>query len=80
MTKKLQDVLFGFTAASADEKLQKIRDIRKNRDIERPAVAQRQAKKTRAKKAKKKDTAKNALKGLTKEDLLALLAQVQKDE
>lgn len=77
MTKQLTDILFGFTAASEDEKLDKIRDLRKNRNIERPAVAKKKHKKAKKKAASQKSKIESLMQDMSDEEKLAFLQNLK---
>jgi len=68
MTKQLHDLFKSFGDMTIDEQIAKIEEVRNNRNIERPAVAQRRQKKEAKRSGKRKDS------------LKALLAKLAEDE
>jgi hypothetical protein len=49
MTQKLEDLIKGFTSLDTETQINKIKDIRSARNIERPAAAVKRVKKARKK-------------------------------
>ena len=68
MTKKLEDLFTSFTEISNQEQLDKIRQVRDTRSIERPAVAKRRQKKAIDKTEKQIDKTKGLLAALSDEE------------
>ena len=60
-----------------EEQLEKIREVRNTRSIERPAVAQRRRKKEHKTSVKKQDTAKKLLEKLTPDEREELIKRLQ---
>lgn len=68
MTKKLKDLFASFSEMDQTAQMEKIREIRHKRSIERPAVAKKRVKKEAKKKLQ------------NKEKLKAILAKMSDDE
>ena len=68
MTKKLADLFTSFSAMSNQEQLDKIRQVRDTRSIERPAVAKRRQKKQIDRTEKQIDKTKGLLAALSEEE------------
>lgn len=68
MTKKLRDLFASFSEMDQTAQMEKIREIRHKRSIERPAVAKKRVKKEAKKKLQ------------NKEKLKAILAKMSDDE
>ena len=77
MTKKLEDLFKSFSDMNPEEQLEKIREVRNTRSIERPAVAQRRRKKEHKTSQKKKDVAKQLLMKLSPEERQQLLERLK---
>jgi len=77
VTQQLKDLLKGFTAMSSEEQVDKIREIRHSRNIERPAVAKRRQKREGKRSVKTGDKAADLLKGLTPEQRELFLAELR---
>jgi len=78
MTEQLKDLFESFSDMDPTKQLEKIREIRNTRSIERPAVATKRRKKEHQKSEKKKDVAKQLLLKLSPEERQALLERLKK--
>ena len=77
MTKQLEDLFTSFSDMTGEEQLAKIREVRHNRTIVRPAVAKKRAKKEAKKSQSNKDKLKAILRGMTAEEKQAFLENLQ---
>ena len=68
MTKKLADLFSEFSTLSNEQQLEKIRQVRDTRSIERPAVAKRRQKKEIDRTEKQIDKTKGLLAALSDEE------------
>lgn len=76
MTQKIEDLLKGFTGMGSEEQIQKIKDIRSARNIERPAAAVKRVKKARKKSNAAVTKTRTLLNKLSPEEQKLLLAKL----
>lgn len=76
MTQKLEDLLEGFSSKTFDAQIEKIKDIRSARNIERPAAAVKRVKKARKKSNAAVTKTRSILNKLSPEDKKLLLAKL----
>jgi hypothetical protein len=81
MTKRIQDLIKGFSSSSNEEQIEMIRNIRKDRNIDRPSSAKRkiQIEKPAKKKIEKAlSSLEKTLQSLSPEQLLILTKKMGK--
>lgn len=76
MTQKVSDLLKEFSALNVDEQIQKIKDIRSARNIERPAAAVKRVKKARKKSNAAVTKTRSLLSKLSPDEQKLLLAKL----
>jgi hypothetical protein len=76
VTQKLNDLFQEFSSLSTHEQLEKVREIRNARTIERPVAAKKRIKKEGVKKEKAKSNAATLFKALTPEQQAEVLAKL----
>lgn len=76
MTQKLEDLLDSFSSKTFEQQIEKIKEIRSARNVERPAAAVKRVKKARAKSASATTKSRSILSKLSPEDKKALLAKL----
>lgn len=76
MTQKIEDLLKGFTSFNNEEQIQKIKDIRSARNIERPAAAVKRVKKARKKSNAAVTKTRGILSKLSPEEKKLLIAKL----
>lgn len=76
MTQKIEDLLKGFTSLDFEEQINKIKDIRSARNIERPAAAVKRVKKQRKKSNAAVTKTRTMLNKLSPEEKKLLLAKL----
>ena len=77
MTKQLSDLFDSWTEKTTDEQLQKIREVRHSRNIERPAVAKRRHKKAKKASVKKVDKLKAMVGKMSDEEKQAMIDKLR---
>jgi len=77
VTQKLEDLFKSFTDKTIEEQFAQIEEVRNNRSIERPAVAQRRKKKEKVTSDKKKEKARQLLLSLSNEEKAKLIAKLK---
>lgn len=77
MTKQLKDILTEFSEQSSHEKLERVKEIRHHRSIERPAVAKRRQDKERKQGVKKVDKTTKLLQSLPPEEREKLIKRLK---
>lgn len=73
MTKQLEDLFDSFSAMQPEDQLQKIREVRHRRTIERPAAAKKRQKRERKKSASNTSKLKGLVGTLSPEEKAAIL-------
>jgi len=79
VTKQLSDLFEQFSTLESSKQLEKIREIRHHRSIERPAAAVKRVKKEKKQSEKKKTNLADLLKKLPPEQRAALVSRLKAD-
>lgn len=77
MARQLHELLDRFSDMSDDEALEKIREIRRRKYEEKPAVKQRQQKQTKKTANKAKSRIENLMSGMSEEQKARLLKELE---
>lgn len=77
MTMKLEDLLKSFSKSTIEEQVEKIKQVRSARTLERPAAAVKRAKKAAKKSSQNKDKVRPLLSKLTPEQKALLLEKLK---
>lgn len=80
MSKQLDSLFQDFLSMSDEDKLEKVRQVRRTRSIEKPKTALRKKKVAKKKSVKAGTSMERIAKGMSPEELAALIAQLEEDE